>query len=539
MKRRRTVSRKPAKTRHRKTTKPKRSTVSVAARRASSSVAELQKQLERQARELDEAREQQTATSEVLRIISSSPRALESVFLAMLENAVRICEASYGVLFRFEEGEWRAAAMHGVPPAFAEYWHRGPQRPGPRTALGRVAETKQTIHITDVTTEPAYVDGEPIFVAAVNLGRFRTILNVPILRDNELIGAFAIYRQEVSPFTDKQIALVQNFANQAVIAIENTRLLSELRQRTDDLTESLEQQTATSEVLSVISSSPGDLQPVFAAMLKNAARICEAKFGILMLREEAEGFRSVAIEGAPPAYTEAMAQDPYIPPRPGSGLVMLARTKKPVQLGDLQNEPAYAANRLTELAHARTLLIVPLLKDEELIGAINIYRQEVRPFTNKQIALLENFAAQAVIAVENTRLLNELRQRTADLSKSLEQQTATAEVLKVISSSTGELQPVFAPCSKMQRGCARRNLAISIFAKATAVSVRLQCTTYRRRLPKHAGAIRWFMPHREMRCTGSSIRSRSFTSPILPRSRPISSAIHCSSRPWSLAAFAL
>src|SRR5262249_25394593 len=229
-------------------------------------------------RELTESLEQQTATAEVLRVISRSPGELDPVFQAMLGKAVRICEASFGELLRFEGGVWRSAAMLGVPPAFAEFWQRGLQRPGPRTALGRVIETRRTVHIADVTTEPAYVEGEPIFVAAVNLGRFRTVLTLPMLKDNELIGVFAIYRQEVRPFTDKQIELVTNFAAQAVIAIENTRLLNELR-------ESLQQQTATSEVLQVISSSPGQLEPVFEKMLANATRICEAKFGSLVLFE--------------------------------------------------------------------------------------------------------------------------------------------------------------------------------------------------------------------------------------------------------------
>ena len=413
---------------------PPLSNSSAADHRTQSDVAQLT--LER-----DEALEREKAIAEVLRVISFSPGELEPVFQAMLGNAVRICEASFGTLLRFDGGAWRSVAMLGVPPAFAEFWQRGLQRPGPRTALGRDIETRRTVHIADVTTEPAYVEGEPILVAAVNLGRFRTVLTVPMLKDNELIGVFAIYRQEVRPFSDKQIELVQNFANQAVIAIENTRLLNELRQRTTDLSEALEQQTATSEVLRVISSSPGELGTVFQTMLVNATKVCEATFGNLTLWE-GDGFRAVAVHGET-AFTERRKQQPKINivGYPTLPLARLAASKSVIHVADFRTEQVYLERHpptieLVEVGGARTLLCVPMLKEDDLIGAIVLYRQEVRPFTNKQIELVKNFAAQAVIAIENMRLLNELRE-------SLQQQTATAEVLRVISSSPGDLGPVY------------------------------------------------------------------------------------------------
>jgi GAF domain-containing protein len=389
-------------------------------------------------RELSEALEQRTATSEVLRVISSSPGELAPVFQAMLENATRICEAKIGILFRYENGAYSAIATLGVTPAYAEYLNRGPIRPGPTTGLGRVASTRQTAHIVDTQAEKVYADREPLRVATAELGGARTLLNVPMLKEGDLIGAIGIYRQEVRPFTDKQIELVTSFANQAVIAIENTRLLNELR-------ESLQQQTATSEVLQVISSSPGELEPVFQAMLENATRICEAKFGTLYLCE-GDGFRSVAMHNAPPAFAEARAS--VVRPHPDTSLGRAAKTKQVAQIADVTTSQAYVERNpfvvtAVALGGYRTVLSAPMLKDDELIGVITIYRQEVRPFTDKQIALVTSFASQAVIAIENTRLLNELRQRTDDLSEALEQQTATSEVLRVISSSPGELEPVF------------------------------------------------------------------------------------------------
>ena len=389
--------------------------------------------------DLTESLEQQTATADVLKVISSSPGRLEPVFQAMLQNAVQICGATFGMLFRFEDDAWRAAAMFGVPPAFAEFWGRGPQRPSARTALGRIAQGRQTVHIADVTEEPAYIEGEPIFVAAVNLGQFRTILNVPMLKDNELVGAIAIYRREVDPFTGKQVELLANFAAQAVIAIENTRLLNELRQRTDDLGEALEQQTATSEVLKVISSSGGELQPVFEALLANATRLCAAKFGNLYLYED-DAFHTTAMHNVPPAFAEARRREPLVRPPKGSALRRMAESKRAVHIPDVTLDPGYIDRQplfvtAVELGGFHAMLSVPMLKDGKLIGAINIYREEVGPFTDKQIELVQNFAAQAVIAIENARLLNELRE-------SLQQQTATADVLKVISRSTFDLQAV-------------------------------------------------------------------------------------------------
>ena len=385
-------------------------------------------------RERDEALERQTATSEVLKVISSSPGELEPVFNAMLESAVRLCEAKLGTLFLSEgKDNYRTAALYGAPPAFAEArWKNPVIKASPGAGLSRVAATKEPVQILDIRNDPAYTR-DPSRAAILELAGARTVLNVPMLKDNELVGQIVIYRQEVRSFTDKQIELVKNFAAQAVIAIENTRLLNELRQRTEDLSESLEQQTATSEVLRIISSSPGDLEPVFEAMLQNSIRICEAGFGQMFLCE-GDNVRLVAAVGVPTVLVEFDKQRGAFQPSPGGGLDGVMRTKQVVHIADLLSE--HASYPPTRLGGARSYIAVPMLKENKLVGAIAIYRQEVQPFTNKQIELVKNFAAQAVIAIENTRLLSELRE-------SLQQQTATADVLKIISSSPGNLEPVF------------------------------------------------------------------------------------------------
>jgi GAF domain-containing protein len=389
---------------------------------------------------LTEALEQQAATSEVLRIISSSPGELEPVFQAMLANATRLCEAKFANLFLYEKDSFRIIAQQNAPAAYAERWRRNPflvVDDNPRNPLARLAATRGVVNIVDLMAEQGYVERDPRFVALVEAAGARTHLLVPMLNEGELIGAIAIFRQEVRPFTDKQIELVQNFAAQAVIAIENARLLNELRQRTDDLTEALDQQTASSEVLQVISSSPGELKPVFRTMLTNAVRICEAKFGTLYLRED-DGFRAVAMHNAPAAYVEARAM--IVHPPPDTSLGRAAMTKRVAQVADVKQTRGYVeGNPFTvsavDAGGYRTVLSVPMLKEGELIGAIAIHRQEVRPFSGRQIELVSSFAAQAVIAIENARLLSELRE-------SLQQQTATADVLKVISRSAFDLQAV-------------------------------------------------------------------------------------------------
>jgi hypothetical protein len=298
--------------------------------------------VEQLTRELAEAREREAATAEVLKVISSTPGELEPVFKAMLENAVRICGAKFGNLFLCEGDAFRAVAFHGAPRAYVEERQRNPVvRPGPATGLGRAMTTKRPVQIPDIQNyEPDSFAPGTTGVKFVRLTGARTVLTVPMLKESELVGAIVIYRLEVRPFIEKQIELVQNFAAQAVIAIENTRLLNELRQRTDDLTESLEQQTATSEVLQVISSSPGDLRPVFATMLANAVRICEAKFGVMHLYEEG-AFHVVAMHNVPPAFAEERRNIPIVRPSPGTGLGRAAHTKQVVQIPDLRTYQTY------------------------------------------------------------------------------------------------------------------------------------------------------------------------------------------------------
>jgi len=368
--------------------------------------------------DLTESLEQQTATSDVFKLISSPQASVQAVLDSVAANAVRLCEALHATIY-LRDGEFLVIHAHSGPLGRTPIGTR--QVPNNKWVGGRAVLEGRTIHVPDLQSDDDYPEGKEI---ALRLGH-RTTLAVPLICNETAIGAILLRRREARPYNDRQIALVQNFAAQAVIAIENARLLSELR-------ESLEQQTATADVLRVISSSPGELEPVFRPMLEKAVRLCDATFGFLHLYEDGKFITGATRYNPPPAFAEDVVKRGQLHPGPLHPLVRMSETKQLLHIYDYAEDPAYKqgdpmAVRLVELAGARTLIEVPMLKEGELIGAIAIYRQEVRPFTDKQIALVQNFAAQAVIAIENARLLHELRQRTAEvvkLNQQLEQRVA-------------------------------------------------------------------------------------------------------------------
>jgi two-component system NtrC family sensor kinase len=395
-------------------------------------------------RDLAESLEQQTATSEVLRVISSTPGELEPVFQTMLENATRICGAHFGALNLYDGDCFIPVAYYNVPPAYAASTIHAPIRPHPEGGLGQVVRTKKLAHFSDIRTSRGYVEGNPAVVALADTGDARTLLIVPMLKDSELVGTIAIYRQEVRLFTDKQIELLSNFAAQAVIAIENTRLLKELRQRTDDLSESLEQQTATADVLKVISRSTLDSKPnletVLGTLVESAVRLCGATRGHVF-RYDGASLLFCAAYGASPGFREWLRAHPFKPGRE-SVAGRAALELRVCHIHDVLADPEYTVRELVEYQSFRSALGVPMLAEGKLLGVIAIVKEKVEPFTNKQIALVSTFADQAVIALENVRLFEEVNARTEDLRESLQQQTATADVLKVISRSTFDLQSV-------------------------------------------------------------------------------------------------
>src|SRR5262245_12471602 len=360
-------------------------------------------QFDRLKRERAEALEQLGATSEVLKVIASSPGNLQPVFAAMLESATRICDASYGAMWLCEEDAFRNAAFHGALPAvWTEQWPSGMViRLDSDLPLARAARSQKPLQVADMREDRAYRKGHPLSVQAVDIGGIRTLLCVPMLKDNKVVGALVIYRKEVRPFTNKQIKLVQNFAAQAVIAIENTRLLNELR-------ESLQQQTATADVLKVISRSAFDLKTVLDALMQAAARLCEADQGAIAGEQDGV-YQRVATFGYSNDFKEYVRALPVIPGR-GTAAGRALLEGKVVHIPDVLADSEYTFAEGQKLGGFRTILDVPMFREARPIGVLSLARPEVRPFTDKQIELVTTFADQAAIAIENTRLLNELRE---------------------------------------------------------------------------------------------------------------------------------
>jgi signal transduction histidine kinase len=420
------------KTRRQSVTKAQRRKAPTAVRHREASAAYLQEQLDQRTRERDEARKhlaealaQQTATAEVLRVISSSPGDLEPVFQAMLASATQTCEAKFGILYRIEGDSARIISTLGIPPALAEYLKRGPHRPplnrlNPLTPMGRVSQSRQLVHIPDYRTDQSYLNRDPLTVAAVELGGIRTLLVVPMIKNDALMGAIVIFRQEVRPFTDKQIELVQNFANQAVIAIENTRLLNELR-------ESLQQQTATANVLKIISHSTFDLKAVLNTLVESAARLCETEMAAIP-RLTGSDLRHFASYGYTPDFQEFLERHPIVPGR-GTATGRAALEGKTVHIPDVLADPEYTLTEGQKLAGYRTLLAVPLMREGAPVGVLVMARIAQRPFTPKQIELASTFADQAVIAIENVRLFDEIQEKNRQLQQASEHKSQFVSIM--------------------------------------------------------------------------------------------------------------
>ena len=378
-------------------------------------------------RELIESLQQQTATADVLKVISRSTFDLKAVLHTLVESAARLCDADKATIARQQGGVFFRMEAYGVSPEFIEYARTVPVEPERGSAIGRALLERKVVHIPDVQADPEYNWAE-----AQRFGSFRTNLGVPMLRNGVPIGAFGLTRSEVRPFSDKEIELVTTFADQAAIAIENARLLNELR-------ESLQQQTATADVLKVISRSTFDVQPVFESIIKSAAQLCQSVLSAIY-RSDGELVHLVAHDHFSPESVAAVRAAYPVPVTSSNLIAVAVRERRVVHLADVLASGGYT--ELQRTSGYRSILVVPILRDDVAIGAIAVMQTEPRLFSETQVALLKTFASQSVIAIDNVRLFNELRQRTDDLSESLQQQTATADVLKVISRSTFDLKSV-------------------------------------------------------------------------------------------------
>ena len=369
--------------------------------------------MEDRTHELSKSLAQQTATAEVLKVISSSPGELHPVFETMLENATRICEANFGFLFRIDQGVIRAVAQLDAPPAFAEFWQREAHAPSPGSGLGRMIKTKQLVHISDIRAEQGYLDRDPLAVAGVELGGIRTLLVVPMLKEEELIGGITIYRKEVRPFTDKQIELVTSFANQAVIAIENVRLLNELRARTTELAQSVEELRALGEVSQAVNSTL-DQENVLTTIVAKAVQLSGTDAGAIYDYDETtREFRLRSTYGMADDLIAAIKERHIHIGDTGIGQAAAQRT--PLQIADVRNQPSDAILDVVVRAGFRALLFVPLLGADRIVGALVVRRREPGEFSASTVDLLRTFAAQSVLAIQNARLFHELEEKSRQL----------------------------------------------------------------------------------------------------------------------------
>jgi GAF domain-containing protein len=411
-----------------------------ATRRRPSAKPGVNKETARLRRELAEALERQRATGEILAVISRSSFDLQSVLDTLVQSAARLSEAAYCFIFRRDGNKYRLAASHGFSIEYQEWMKLQAIDPGRNTLVGRTALERRTIHLPDILADPEYTWRE-----SIQRGGYRAMLGIPLLREGQAIGVIAACRPTAEPFTARQIELVSTFADQAVIAIENARLFDEVNVRTEDLRESLQQQTATADVLKVISRSTFDLQTVLNTLLESAARLCDADLANIWRPTGGTGFHLAAgVAGKNDEWLENKNYLEQVNLEPGRGSIV-GRTLlegKAVQIRDIQVDPDYELSELIRIGDYRSMLGVPLLREGTIVGVFVLTRCKVKPFTNKEVELVTTFADQAVIAIENVRLFEEVKQRTEDLRESLQQQTATADVLKVISRSTFDLQTV-------------------------------------------------------------------------------------------------